>query len=106
MQLFREGVMDESPMTALTLETHAGHVQSAVAYIANGNGAIGATASITPSKVVEPPIASLPVGASPESLMLTGPPGSSLSTVIVAVLEPKLTGSKRTGWAENHPARS
>src|ERR1700722_8984904 len=37
-------------MTALSLEMHAGHVQSAVAHIANGNRAIRATACVHTTK--------------------------------------------------------
>src|ERR1700722_15040199 len=59
--------------------------------------------AFTPPKVVEPPTASLPGGAWPETLMLSGPVGSSLLTVIVAVLEPKLTGSKRMGIGRELP---
>jgi hypothetical protein len=48
--------------------------------------------ALTPPKVVEPDTASLPGGASPEVLMLIGLAGSSLLTVMVASLAPKLPG--------------
>ena len=48
--------------------------------------------ALTPPKVVEPDTASLPAGASPKTLMLKGLAGSSLFTVMVANLAPKLSG--------------
>lgn len=38
--------MNQSPMTALAFEVHAGHMQSAVAHITNRNVAVSATAGI------------------------------------------------------------
>jgi hypothetical protein len=46
----------------------------------------------TQPKLVAPVTASRPEGALPETVMVRGPPGSSLITVTVADLSPKLAG--------------
>ena len=48
-------------------------------------------------------MASVPEGAVPERFTLAGLAGSSLSTVMVADLAPKLRGSKRMGTASEFP---
>jgi len=50
VQLRRERIVEQPPMTALALEVHAGHVQSAVADVTDGNGAICATAGVHAAK--------------------------------------------------------
>src|SRR5215470_7482381 len=59
--------------------------------------------AFTPPNVVEPVTVSLPEGASPETLMLTGLAGSSLVTAIVAALAPKLSGLNRIGTDSASP---
>ena len=51
MQLRREGIVQDLPVTALALETHAGHVQGALADIADGEGAICAAAGVHAAEV-------------------------------------------------------
>src|SRR4030095_3014555 len=48
--------------------------------------------AVTPPNDVEPVTVSLPEGAKPETATTRGPVGSSLVTVIVADLGPKLVG--------------
>src|SRR5271169_208853 len=45
MQSGRERIVDQLPMATLALERHAGDVQTALANVANGYGAVCATAS-------------------------------------------------------------
>src|ERR1700734_2674006 len=59
--------------------------------------------AFTPPNVVEPATVSLPGGASPETSTLIGLSGSSLVTVIVAALEPKLRGLNRIGTGSASP---
>jgi hypothetical protein len=50
-----------------------------------------------------PVMASFPLGVSPETAIVLGPPGSSLETVRVADLAPKLVGWKRTSTSWESP---
>jgi len=58
----------------------------------------------TPPKYPEPVTAIFPEGAFPDNAMECGPDGSSLVTVMVAALTPKLAGWKRIGISSSPPA--
>src|SRR5208283_1260673 len=60
--------------------------------------------AVTPPKFVEPVTASLPGGALPDKAIVCEPAGSSLVTVRIADLPPKLAGSKRMGTGRKFPA--
>src|SRR4051794_1066232 len=60
--------------------------------------------AFTPPKHREPVTTSLPDGAKPETANVRGPAGSSLVTVIVADLGPKLVGWRRIGTCREPPA--
>src|SRR5688500_7050513 len=60
--------------------------------------------ALTPPKHSDPVIASLPEGALPETSIVCGLAGSSLITLSVANLGPKLSGSKRMGTGREFPA--
>src|ERR1700716_3038683 len=60
--------------------------------------------AVTPPKEVEPLTASFPEGAFPDTAMVVGPAGSSLSTVIVAAFAPRPVGWKRIGTSRASPA--
>ena len=102
-QFRRERIVEQLPAPAPALEAHAGHAERAVARIADREGPIGAAPAFTPPNVVEPATVSLPEGASPETLMLMGLAGSSLATVIVPALAPKLEGLNRIGTGRASP---
>src|ERR1700733_16231800 len=59
--------------------------------------------TVTPPNVVEPETVSLPGGASPETLTLMGLARSSLVTVFVPALAPKLRGLNRIGTGSASP---
>lgn len=92
-QFLRERIVRLLPTTASAFEVNP--CDSPVLHMESVRSA--QRHAFTPPKVVEPVIVSFPGGALPETLMLTGPIGSSLFTVIVADLEPKLAGRKRIG---------
>ena len=100
VQLRREWIVQELPVTAHAPEVHALHVKRAVAHVADRDVRSAQQPALTPPKVVEPVTASLPAGASPETSTLSGLAGSSLVTVIVADFGPKLAGWKRIGHGQ------
>lgn len=59
--------------------------------------------AFTPPNVVEPATESSPGGESPETFRLIGPAGSSLVTVIIPGLGPKLSGLNRIGSGKASP---
>src|SRR5437763_1478654 len=58
---------------------------------------------LIPPKTVEPATASWPEGTLPDTAIIRGPAGSSLLTVTVADLGPKLDGWNRIGTCRESP---
>ena len=87
-----------------SLEMHAGHVEGAIARIADREGAIRAAACVHAAKARRACDCKLTGRRIPGHANMMGTAGSLLVTVIVAVLAPWLVGAKRIGAGSESPA--